>query len=287
MENIMLTVGIPIILAWVMFCVGLSLQVADFKHAINFPGKIIAGLLAQLVGLPIIAFLLIQCFSLPQPVAAGLWLLALAPGGASSNAITHLCRGDSALSISMTAFSSLIVPFSIPVLLPIVMPDTVLNMPLKTAVLQLMAVTILPVVLAMLIRHYFSSKIMQRFYAIAERSSLWALCLMVAITVIANGNKMTELFSIAALAVLVLCLLAMLLGILTAKIIHGDKQLSKTFAIEVGIQNAGTAIFVAVVLLQKPELALTPLLYGVLMNIPAALLVLMSKNSHVNQRQAN
>ncbi|WP_255550326.1 bile acid:sodium symporter family protein [Moritella sp. 28] len=191
------------------------------------------------------------------------------------------------MSISMTAFSSLIVPFSIPVLLPIVMPDTVLNMPLKTAVLQLMAVTILPVVLAMLIRHYFSSKIMQRFYAIAERSSLWALCLMVAITVIANGNKMTELFSIAALAVLVLCLLAMLLGILTAKIIHGDKQLSKTFAIEVGIQNAGTAIFVAVVLLQKPELALTPLLYGVLMNIPAALLVLMSKNSHVNQRQAN
>jgi len=287
MTSIMLTVGIPIALAWVMFCVGLSLQVRDFKRAAKFPVKIVAGLFAQLVGLPIVAFVLIHVFTLPQSVAIGLWLIALAPGGASSNAITHLCRGDSALSISMTAFSSLIVPFSIPVLLPVIMPDAVLNMPLKTAVLQLMVVTVVPVALAMSIKHYFTSQTMQTFYGIAERSSLWALCLMVVITVIANGNAMLELFSIAALAVLVLCLLAMLLGILTARVIGGDKQLSKTFAIEVGIQNAGTAIFVAVVLLQQPQLALTPLLYGVLMNIPAALLIFMSKKTHTRRLQTS
>lgn len=280
MANMMLTIGIPVTLAWVMFCVGLSLQMADFKRATQFPMQIIAGLAAQLIGLPIIAFILIQVLALPPAVAIGLWLLALAPGGASSNAITHLCGGDSALSITMTAFSSLLIPFTIPLLLPVIMTDVVINMPLKTAVLQLLVVTFLPVVLAMLLKHYFTSTRMQHFYQQAQGSSLWALGVMVLLTVTGNLAAMQQLFSIAALAVLLLCLSAMLLGLFVAKLIGGDKKLGKTFAVEVGIQNAGTAIFVAVVLLQQPELALTPLLYGVLMNIPAALLIWLTNKSY-------
>lgn len=78
-----------------------------------------------------------------------------------------------------------------------------------------------------------------------------------------------------------LCLLGMGLGVVCAKLLSGDAKLTKTFAIEVGIQNAGTAIFVAIVQLQQPELALTPLLYGVLMNLPAVILIVWNKQKTV------
>ncbi|WP_407330702.1 bile acid:sodium symporter family protein [Enterovibrio sp. 27052020O] len=273
MSQTMLTIGLPIALAWMMFCVGLTLSVADFKRVLQFPGKIAAGLAAQLIGLPLIAYCLIQWLNLPPVVAVGLWILALAPGGASSNAISHLAGGDSALSITMTAISSLIIPFSLPLLLPIVLPDVAATLPVKTAILQLVAVTLVPVVLGMLLKRYIRSAWFDKFIHAAGRTALWALFFTVAMTLAANTKVFYQLFSVASLAVLLLCLLGMGLGAIVAKGFGDDAKLTKTFSIEVGIQNAGTAIFVAVVQLQQPELALTPLLYGILMNIPVVLLI--------------
>ena len=92
MGQTMLTVALPIALAWMMYCVGLTLSVADFKRVGRYPLFMCwLGLVAQLIGLPLIALALIHFLGLPEVVAVGLWLLALAPGGASSNVITHLC----------------------------------------------------------------------------------------------------------------------------------------------------------------------------------------------------
>lgn len=277
MAQAMLTIGLPLALGWMMFCVGITLSVADFKRVVDYPGKIAAGLAAQLIGLPLIAFTMVHVFALPDMVAVGLWILALAPGGASSNAISHLAGGDSALSITMTAVSSLIIPFSLPLLLPVVLTDASAAIPVKTAILQLVAVTLLPVTLGMAIRHVMNGEGFARFSAFAASSALWALFFTVAVTLAANTAVFSQLFSIASVMVLLLCLLGMGLGVAVAKLFSGDSKLSKTFAIEVGIQNAGTAIFVAIVQLQQPELALTPLLYGVLMNIPAIILILLNK----------
>ncbi|EOD79707.1 Sodium-dependent transporter [Grimontia indica] len=277
MAQAMLTIGLPIALAWMMFCVGITLSLADFKRVVEFPGKIAAGLTAQLVGLPLIAYILIHVFALPEVVAVGLWILALAPGGASSNAISHLAGGDSALSITMTAVSSLIIPFSLPLMLPLVLSDVSAVIPVKTAILQLVAVTLLPVTIGMLLNHFLKGKGFARFSVLAGKSALWALFFTVAVTLAANTAVFSQLFSVASVMVLLLCLLGMGLGVAVSKLFSGDRKLTRTFAIEVGIQNAGTAIFVAVVQLQQPELALTPLLYGVLMNIPAVILIVLNK----------
>lgn len=209
MAQTMLTVGLPLALAWMMFCVGLTLSVADFKRVLQYPGKVGAGLLAQLVGLPIIAFALIQIFALPPVVAVGLWILALAPGGASSNAISHLAGGDSALSITMTAISSLIIPFSLPLLLPLVVPEVSATLPIKTAILQLVMVTLLPVLLGMALNHRCRSARFERFAEFAGRTALWALFFTVAVTLAANTKVFYQLFSVASVAVLSLCLLGM------------------------------------------------------------------------------
>ncbi|WP_299014476.1 bile acid:sodium symporter family protein [uncultured Photobacterium sp.] len=269
MAQTMLTVALPLALAWMMFCVGLTLSIADFRRVALFPGRVLLGLSAQLLGLPLLAFAIIYFFSLPEPVAIGLWLLALAPGGASSNAITHMSGGDSALSISMTAISSLVIPVSLPLILTLVVPDAQLVFSLKTAILQLAAVTLVPVLLGMAIKHWARGPWLDSFSRFAGRSSLVALFSTVVVTVAANTAVFHQLFTVASVAAISLCLAGMLLGVGIAKLLHGDKTVVKTLAIEVGIQNAGTAIFVAVVQLQRPELALTPLLYGVLMNLPA------------------
>ena len=82
MSQTMLTVALPIALAWMMYCVGLTLSTADFKRVGQYPGRVLMGLVAQLLGLPLLAYVIITLFALPEPVAIGLWLLALAPGGA-------------------------------------------------------------------------------------------------------------------------------------------------------------------------------------------------------------
>ncbi|MCG7587941.1 bile acid:sodium symporter family protein [Photobacterium sp. OFAV2-7] len=269
MSQTMLTVALPIALAWMMYCVGLTLSTTDFKRVGQYPGRVLMGLVAQLLGLPLLAYVIITLFALPEPVAIGLWLLALAPGGASSNAITHMSGGDSALSISMTAVSSLIIPFSLPLMLVLLVPDTQLVFPLKTAILQLTAVTLIPVLLGMATRHWAKGRWFEGFSHFAGRSALGALFLTVMVTVAANTGVFHQLFSVASVAALSLCVAGMLLGASVAKMLRGDRVLTKTLSIEVGVQNAGTAIFVAVVQLQRPELALTPLLYGLLMNLPA------------------
>ncbi|MCD9520277.1 bile acid:sodium symporter family protein [Photobacterium phosphoreum] len=273
MSQAMLTIILPLALAWMMYCVGLTLKLDDFKRVSSFPLKITAGLITQLIGLPIIAYGFIHYLGLPEPIAVGLWLLALAPGGASSNTITYLNGGDTALSISMTALSSLIIPFSLPLMLPLVLTDAHLVMPIKIAILQLVVVTILPTAIGMVMRAYISTKWFKNFINVSGKSALWTLFFTVFVTLLANLSVFKQLFSIASIAVLALCLCGGLLGAIVAKAIGGDNILMKTFSIEVGIQNAGTAIFVAVVQLQQPDLAVTPLLYGILMNIPALILI--------------
>ncbi|PSU88244.1 Na(+)-dependent transporter [Photobacterium kishitanii] len=278
MSQAMLTIILPLSLAWMMYCVGLTLKLDDFKRIRSFPLKITAGLITQLIGLPIIAYGFIHFLGLPEPIAIGLWLLALAPGGASSNTITYLSGGDTALSISMTALSSLIIPFSLPLMLPFVLTDAYLVMPIKMAILQLVVVTILPTTIGMVMRAYISAIWFKDFIKVSGKSALWVLFFTVFVTLLANLSVFEQLFSIASVAVLSLCICGGALGAIVAKIIGGDNTVIKTFSIEVGIQNAGTAIFVAVVQLQRPDLAVTPLLYGILMNIPALMLIYWHKS---------
>lgn len=173
----------------------------------------------------------------------------------------------------MTAVSSLIIPFSLPLLLPVVLSESQLVLPLKTAILQLVMVTLVPVSIGMLCHHLGRGKRFETFAKWAGRSSIWVLMFTVAITLAANTKVFQQLFSSASIVAISLCLLGMALGVIVARLLKGGEQLTKTLAIEVGIQNAGTAIFVAVVQLKQPELALTPLLYGVLMNIPVAVMI--------------
>ncbi len=279
--QIIAQVVLPITLAIMMFAMGLSLTPNDFKRISVLPKAAITGIMMQLLLLPLIAWALILIFGLfttiPVILSFGLLILASCPGGATSNVISHLAGGDGALSISMTAVVSLLVPFIVPVSLSYQLSwlggDTLnIELPILKTIMQLILITAFPVLLAMLLRHHFPKKVMALEPAFKKISGGIFIALVIALT-ITQWPQLKTLGIEVVILCLSLCLLAMLAAYLTAKSQGFDIPTQKTLTIEVGIQNSGTGMFIAAVLLNSPELALISLLYGLLMNIPAFTLI--------------
>lgn len=268
---------LPITLAFIMLVMGLGLTKADFARVLRYPKAILLGLVLQLLLLPILALVVALVFELSATASAGLFLLSLCPGGATSNMFSALAKGDVALSISLTAVTSFIIPFSLPVTFAFYLAylgqaEQAFALPLGVMIKQLVAVTLVPVLLGMWLRHLaFNTvnKITPVLTKLAGISMVTVICLLIA----TNYGTVVKAVSISGIAVLSLCLLGLLLGYLVATKAGLTLGSVKTIALEVGVQNAGTAMMVAYVILQQPQLALIPLMYGLLMNIPALLFV--------------
>jgi len=273
MQQIISQVLLPIVLAAIMFGMGLNLKPRDFGHIFVRPKAAALGLALQLVALPILAIAIIFVFNLPTEIAAGLFLLSLCPGGATSNLFSYLAKGDIALSVSLTAVSSLIVPFSLPLLFLAYsnvneISNAHFELPLLLTIKQLVAVTLVPVIFGMTIRYFFEP-FSQVFQVHWNRLATFAMISVVIALIVTNPQIADALISIQSISVISLCLMALTMGYvfsLKAKLSETERR---TIAIEVGVQNAGTAMMVALTILQQPTLAFIPLMYGILMNIPA------------------
>ena len=271
------TVLLPVSLGLMMLALGLSLQVKHFANVIQHPKAIALGLLMQLFLLPATAWLVIAGLSVPAELAAGLILIALAPGGATSNAISFLSRGDTALSISLTAVTSLITPFSIPLLLSLQyqwlgLETTAFDLPVLPTMFKLIVVTLLPVLIGMTLRHLFERTVSAIQAPVQRLVGILFIALVIAMAWV-NRAQLPDIISISTAAILCLCCLAMLFSnrLATAAGLHSDQQI--TLTIEVGIQNAGTAMMVAATLMQQPALAMIALYYGIAMNGPALAII--------------
>jgi BASS family bile acid:Na+ symporter len=269
-------VVLPISLALLMFSLGLSLTVNDFRRVVTSPRPVLVGISMQLLLLPVIAGLLIiiaQWFMpLPHELIVGLLILAACPGGATSNIISHLSGGDGALSISMTAVVSLLVPFILPFSLALQLSwwgeSLAVELQLLKTVMQLLLITVIPVLLAMILRWRWSSTVIKVEPSFRKVSGLLFVLLVLSMMIGQWPQLQVMGMGVAALC-LALCLCSMLAAYLLARWQRFDRKVVKTLSIEVGIQNAGTGIFIAAVILNQPDLALVPLMYGLVMNIPA------------------
>ena len=274
--QILSQVILPLSLALMMFSLGLSLTVNDFRRIVISPRPALVGISMQLLLLPVIAGLLIVLVQLFMPLSheliVGLLILAACPGGATSNIISHLSGGDGALSISMTAVVSFLVPFILPFSLALQLSwwgDNIqVELSLIKTVLQLLSITVIPVLLAMTIRWYWTSRVIILEPFVRKLSGLIFLLLILSLMYV-QLPKLQVIGMSVALLCLALCVCSMLSAYLLARWQRFDRKVIKTLSIEVGIQNAGTGMFIAAVVLNQPELALVPLMYGLVMNIPA------------------
>jgi BASS family bile acid:Na+ symporter len=276
-------IALPVSLALMMFSLGLSLTVNDFRRIVVSPHPVWVGISMQLLLLPVIAGLLITTVQWFMPLSdeliLGLVILAACPGGATSNIISHLSGGDGALSISMTAVVSLLVPFILPFSLALQLSwwgeSLAVELPLLKTLMQLLLITVIPVLLAMIVRWRWSSRVIALEPTVRKLSGLIFVLLVLSL-MYGQWPQLQEMgVSVAALC-LALCLCSMFVAYLLARWQGFDRKVVKTLSIEVGIQNAGTGMFIAAVVLQQPELALVPLMYGLVMNIPAFSMIVIN-----------
>lgn len=264
---------LPLILAFIMFSLGLGLKGGDFSRVVKFPKAFGMGLFNQLILLPLIAFAIVIVFKPLPELAVGIMILALCPGGVTSNVLTRLSNGNTPLSISMTAIVSLISIVSVPIFVALSVNHFMgVNGPevdVTKLGLQMFLVTAVPVGLGMLLTKT-APKLVEKG---SKGISRVALALFVFIIVAALAKNREVFFSnlpTLGPALILLNVVLLAIGLLTAKVARLDVRDSSTIAIESGIQNGTLAIAVGALIAGSTTDTLPPItvpaaVYGITM----------------------
>jgi len=253
----------------IMLGMGMSLIMNDFKRIFLYPKAIIVGLVNQLVLLPLIGFGLVAVFSAPPEIAIGIMILAACPGGPTSNLISHLAHGDIALSVTLTAFSSLITILTIPFIANFALThfsnsDQVVQLDVLQTILQILVITVIPVGVGMLIKSKkpeFASKMAKP----VRIASGVVIILVIVGLVLKERANFVSYFQQAGLIAFALNLATMAVGYLSAKVFNIMDKRAISISIESGIQNGTLAITIAVVLLENTSYAIAPAIYSLIM----------------------
>ena len=270
-SNFLTAVFLPLALFIIMLGLGLGLTINDFKRVIVTPKAIGLGLLAQLILLPVVGFMLAKVFVLSPELAVGLIILAACPGGPTSNLMTYLAKGNVALSITLTAISSLITVFTIPVVVNLAMTlfldeGSTLQLPIVSTVIQIAAIVLIPVSLGMAIRRRMPRVAIQ-IEEWVKWLSLGFLGLIIAGLMIRERANIVSFFLQVGWVTFTLMAIAMSLGYSIAKLARLDEPSATSITIEVGIQNGTLAIAIASspAFLGNPVMAIPAAIYALLM----------------------
>jgi BASS family bile acid:Na+ symporter len=271
-------VFLPLSLAIIMLGMGMTLIPNDFTRIIKYPKAILIGLTNQLIILPFIGFSLAIVFNLNPTMAVGIMILASCPGGPTSNLITQVCKGNIALSVTLTAFASIISILTIPFILSYALEyftsktDVTIQLPIVDTILQIMGITVIPISIGMLIRKYKTnfSKRMEK----PMRTASTVIFILVFIAVLAaNADKLVDGMKEAGLATLVLNIATMGVGYFTARFFKLNFKDTISITIESGIQNGTLALVIATSILNNVEMGIPIGAYAIWMFITAGILM--------------
>lgn len=269
---------LPLALFLVMFGIGLSLKVDNFQRLGRRPLSVIVGSCLQLVVLPVLGFGLVTLLQLPAVYAAGIMILTFAPGGATSNLISYLCRADLALSVSLTTLASILTPFTIPLfsywtVVYWLGQETSVDFPILLTIAKLLLISLMPVLLGMW-AHHKSEGLARKARPVVKWVSILFMLGAVVGVVLSSQHSLWEVFYTAGHGVVLLSLSAMLMGWGVARAFGLSVRKGLTLAIETGLQNAGLALVVTQTILGNDQMSAVVILYGVLMQVPAMVLVI-------------
>ncbi len=278
MESTNLTaVFLPVALAVIMLGMGLSLQPVHFRQIIIAPKPVFTGLVMQIIALPLLAGVIAWILNLPPELAVGLVLIAACPGGPTSNLIAHLARGDSALSISLTALSSLVIIVTLPLVvnyasLIFMESGQQVALPVVKTILQILIITVIPVAIGMVLRAKFTALADKADKPVKILSALF-LALVIAGILVGEKDTMPGFFVLVGSAALLLNLVCMLAGYIAAKAARLVGPQVRTIVIEVGIQNGTLGIAVASTLIGNNTLAIPAAVYSLIMFVTGIMII--------------
>ena len=273
----------PVALALIMLGLGASLTVKDFTRVLQNPKEFFVGLTCQLILLPIIAYLLIIILRTPVELALGVMLIAAAPGGVTSNVLTKFADGDVALSISLTAFTSLISIVSVPyiVFLSIDLFDITYvekEVSMLGISLKMFFVVTVPVIIGMIIRKFFSDFI-ENNMKIIERISIGLFSIVFIAIYIQEWDSIIMFLTTAGTIALVLNISMMIIGFYIAKFFASGVAQQRCISLECGLQNGTLAVFVGTQLFGQNMTYMVPTAaYALIMMMTSVFFVLFLRN---------
>jgi len=270
----------PIALALIMLGLGLGLSIKDFTRILKVPKDFFIGLFSQLIILPIVAFLIVITFDFPLPIAVGLMIIAAAPGGVTSNILTKFANGDIALSISLTAVTSLISIFSVPLI--VINSANFLGSTISTEIsitnvaLKMALVVTVPVILGMIIRVFAENFISTKINIINKFTGWLFVFVFVAIWIEEKDNIFTYIAE-AGFAVLLLNVVMMTLAFFIAKKFVSGISQQKCITLECGLQNGTLAVFVATLIFDEVSYVVPTGAYALIMYLTAFVFIYFFK----------
>ncbi len=272
------TIALASSLIIIMLGMGLSLTKDDFKRVLIHPKAIIVGLINQLILLPAIAYGLILVFDVSSDIAIGIMILAACPGGPTSNLITYLAKGDTALSVSLTAVSSLLTIITIPfivnfALVEFLSKEQMIQLDILQTIAQIFVIVLIPVSIGMFIKSK-NSAFAEKMSKPVKIASGAVLFLVIAGLVVKERANMIEYFQQAGMISLALNAATMIVGFVTASLVKLDRKQTISISIETGIQNGTMAIAIATVLLSNTAFAIAPAVYSLIMFFTSGVMIL-------------
>lgn len=271
---------LPFALAVIMFGMGLSLKPINFKQLLITPKPVLTGLSLQIIAIPLLAFLLAWGLQLPPELAVGLVLIAACPGGPTSNLIAHLAHADMALSISLTALSSLVVIMTLPLLVNLASllflgKGQYVALPVLTTIAQLLIIIVVPVSLGMWLKASFPKLSHACVRPVKFLSSLF-LVMVVAGVLFGEKDRIVGFFVLIGIGAALLNIGSMVVGYIGGKLAGCRGAQIRSLTIEVGIQNGtlGIAIATSPLLLNNSTMAIPSAVYSLIMFASGGLMIL-------------
>jgi BASS family bile acid:Na+ symporter len=269
--NILTEIFLPVALGIIMLGMGLALTPADFKRVALFPRATFVGLFCQLIALPLVAFAMLQVLSLPPELAVGVMLLSFCPGGATSNLLSNLARADVALSITLTAISSMVTVFTIPYFVNLSMEYFIgegkyVELPVLKTMLQIVVITIIPVSIGMLIRWKFPEGARRSEKPVKIASAVF-ITLVILGAILKEKDNIAGYFVQVGVITLLINVVILAGGYLMGKLFRLSHPQRAAVSIESGIQNGTLAIAIATssLLLNNSQMSIPAAVYSLIM----------------------
>lgn len=261
------------ILTLLMFDLGLTLSGSDFKMFIKRPKPVIVGLIGQLIVLPLVAAGICIALRLPAPIVVGIMLIACSPGGSSSNVFSMLAGGDVALSVSLTACSSMITLLTIPIIMGLTTAavggyEGGISLPIGNLLVQNVALMLIPILIGMAVRRW-APRAAAAIHNVLKRAAFPLLVLLAGLYFVQQWDVIVAQFTTVGVCVTLLILLSMGCGAAMSRAARLTSRERRTLVIEIGMQNAAQAIALAAspFVFNDASLAAPAIIYALMMNV--------------------
>lgn len=257
------------LLMFIMLAMGLTLKPTDFKRVVENKKAVGLGLVLQFTVMPVTAFLLSQLFTFEAQMLIGMVLVGAVAGGTASNVLCYLAKGDVALSVTMTAVSTLVGVIMTPLLTSLLIGQNV-DIPVLSMLSSLAKIVLLPLFAGIALNYTFSN-IIAKIHSKLPIIAMLAIIFIISIIVALNQQKLQSLSLLIVAAVMLHNLIGLTLGYWVPKKLGFNEQVCRTVAFEVGMQNSGLAVALAIKFF-TPAAAIAGTLFSILHNISGSLL---------------